>query len=62
VQIEGNNAMADDAVMLDKDGYVSETNATNIVSFSCCLPVSSSFFFFFYPCSFPFALWSGPQS
>lgn len=32
VQIEGNNAGADDAVMLDKDGYVSETNATNIVS------------------------------
>lgn len=32
VQIEGNNAEADDAIMLDKDGYVSETNATNIVS------------------------------
>lgn len=32
VQIEGNNAKADDAIMLDKDGYVSETNATNIVS------------------------------
>lgn len=32
VQIEGNNADADDAIMLDKDGYVSETNATNIVS------------------------------
>lgn len=32
VQIEGNNAHADDAIMLDKDGYVSETNATNIVS------------------------------
>lgn len=31
VQIEGNNANADDAIMLDKDGYVSETNATNIV-------------------------------
>lgn len=30
-QIEGNNANADDALMLDKDGYVSETNATNIV-------------------------------
>ncbi|XP_057963387.1 branched-chain-amino-acid aminotransferase-like protein 1 isoform X2 [Malania oleifera] len=28
--IEGNNAGADDAIMLDKDGYVSETNATNI--------------------------------
>ncbi|KAI7738905.1 hypothetical protein M8C21_020066 [Ambrosia artemisiifolia] len=28
--IEGNNANADDAIMLDKDGYVSETNATNI--------------------------------
>ncbi|KAG6394818.1 hypothetical protein SASPL_145408 [Salvia splendens] len=28
--IEGNNAHADDAIMLDKDGYVSETNATNI--------------------------------
>lgn len=32
VQIEGNNANADDAIMLDKDGFVSETNATNIVS------------------------------
>ncbi|XP_047938856.1 branched-chain-amino-acid aminotransferase-like protein 2 [Salvia hispanica] len=29
-KIEGNNAHADDAIMLDKDGYVSETNATNI--------------------------------
>ncbi|XP_057769207.1 branched-chain-amino-acid aminotransferase-like protein 1 isoform X1 [Salvia miltiorrhiza] len=29
-KIEGNNADADDAIMLDKDGYVSETNATNI--------------------------------
>ncbi|XP_050384078.1 branched-chain-amino-acid aminotransferase-like protein 1 [Argentina anserina] len=29
-KIEGNNASADDAIMLDKDGYVSETNATNI--------------------------------
>ncbi|KAI4310971.1 hypothetical protein MLD38_035912 [Melastoma candidum] len=28
---EGNNAPADDAIMLDKDGYVSETNATNIL-------------------------------
>ena len=34
VQIEGNYANAGDAIMLDKDGYVSETNATNIVSFS----------------------------
>lgn len=31
MQIEGNNANADDAIMLDKDGYVSETNSTNIV-------------------------------
>jgi branched-subunit amino acid aminotransferase/4-amino-4-deoxychorismate lyase len=31
VQVEGNNANADDAIMLDKDGFVSETNATNIV-------------------------------
>ncbi|PPR86901.1 hypothetical protein GOBAR_AA33788 [Gossypium barbadense] len=30
MQIEGNNANANDAIMLDKDGYVSETNATNI--------------------------------
>ncbi|MED6222304.1 hypothetical protein PIB30_063097 [Stylosanthes scabra] len=30
-KIEGNNAKADDALMLDIDGYVSETNATNIV-------------------------------
>ncbi|XVE62963.1 hypothetical protein DITRI_Ditri06bG0161500 [Diplodiscus trichospermus] len=29
-KVEGNNAEADDAIMLDKDGYVSETNATNI--------------------------------
>ncbi|KAL1339765.1 hypothetical protein AAHE18_U063800 [Arachis hypogaea] len=29
-KIEGNNAKADDAIMLDKDGYLSETNATNI--------------------------------
>ncbi|XP_054800790.1 branched-chain-amino-acid aminotransferase-like protein 2 [Prosopis cineraria] len=29
-KIEGNNANANDAIMLDKDGYVSETNATNI--------------------------------
>ncbi|KAE9593670.1 hypothetical protein Lal_00036349 [Lupinus albus] len=29
-KIEGNNAKADDAVMLDQDGYVSETNATNM--------------------------------
>ncbi|EPS72846.1 branched-chain-amino-acid aminotransferase-like protein 2, partial [Genlisea aurea] len=29
-KIEGNNSNADDAIMLDKDGYVSETNATNI--------------------------------
>uniref|UniRef100_A0A2P2NZ31 Branched-chain-amino-acid aminotransferase-like protein 1 n=1 Tax=Rhizophora mucronata TaxID=61149 RepID=A0A2P2NZ31_RHIMU len=29
-KVEGNNAKADDAIMLDKDGYVSETNATNI--------------------------------
>ncbi|RAL52467.1 hypothetical protein DM860_007324 [Cuscuta australis] len=29
-KIEGNNAKADDAIMLDKDGYVAETNATNI--------------------------------
>lgn len=34
MQIEGNNANADDAIMLDKDGYVSETNATNIVRLS----------------------------
>ncbi|TYH80013.1 hypothetical protein E1A91_D03G094000v1 [Gossypium mustelinum] len=30
MQIEGNNANANDAIMLDNDGYVSETNATNI--------------------------------
>ncbi|MCH79322.1 branched-chain-amino-acid aminotransferase-like protein 1-like [Trifolium medium] len=29
-KVEGNNATADDAIMLDKDGFVSETNATNI--------------------------------
>jgi branched-subunit amino acid aminotransferase/4-amino-4-deoxychorismate lyase len=32
VQIEGNLAQAQDAIMLDQDGFVSETNATNIVS------------------------------
>lgn len=37
MQIEGNNAKADDAIMLDKDGYVSETNATNIVRLLCAL-------------------------
>ena len=31
-QVEGNLAAADDAIMLDIDGFVSETNATNIVS------------------------------
>lgn len=34
MQIEGNNAKADDAIMLDQDGYLSETNATNIVCLS----------------------------
>ncbi|CAN6452789.1 unnamed protein product [Victoria cruziana] len=29
-KIEGNNAKAADAIMLDQDGFVSETNATNI--------------------------------
>ncbi|XP_013598707.1 PREDICTED: branched-chain-amino-acid aminotransferase-like protein 2 isoform X2 [Brassica oleracea var. oleracea] len=29
-KIESNNANVDDAIMLDKDGFVSETNATNI--------------------------------
>ncbi|KAG2540605.1 hypothetical protein PVAP13_9NG576300 [Panicum virgatum] len=29
-KIEGNFAQAEDAIMLDKDGFVSETNATNI--------------------------------
>ncbi|CAI8603420.1 unnamed protein product [Vicia faba] len=29
-KVESNNAKADDAIMLDKDGFVSETNATNI--------------------------------
>ncbi|KAM1199094.1 hypothetical protein ACFX2I_010346 [Malus domestica] len=47
-KIEGNNANADDAIMLDNDGYVSETNATNIFLVKkgcvltphadCCLP------------------------
>ena len=32
MQIEGNFSQAEDAIMLDKDGFVSETNATNIVS------------------------------
>ncbi|XP_010524883.1 PREDICTED: branched-chain-amino-acid aminotransferase-like protein 1 [Tarenaya hassleriana] len=29
-KVEGNNANADDAIMLDNDGFVSETNATNL--------------------------------
>jgi len=29
-KIQANNAGAADALMLDKDGYVSETNATNV--------------------------------
>ncbi|WZZ12175.1 hypothetical protein YC2023_105264 [Brassica napus] len=29
--VESNNANVDDAIMLDKDGFVSETNATNLV-------------------------------
>uniref|UniRef100_R7WGC9 Branched-chain-amino-acid aminotransferase-like protein 1 n=1 Tax=Aegilops tauschii TaxID=37682 RepID=R7WGC9_AEGTA len=29
-RIEGNLAQAEDAIMLDQDGFVSETNATNI--------------------------------
>jgi len=33
VQVEGNLAGAGDALMLDCDGFVSETNATNVVSF-----------------------------
>lgn len=37
VQVESNNAKADDAIMLDKDGFVSETNATNIVCLELCL-------------------------
>lgn len=32
IQVEGNLAGAGDALMLDCDGFVSETNATNIVS------------------------------
>ena len=46
MQIEGNNAKADDAIMLDKDGYVSETNATNIVSlYACCISFVSLGFY-----------------
>jgi len=37
MQIEGNLAQAEDAIMLDKDGFVSETNATNIVSIPSAL-------------------------
>ena len=32
IQVEGNLVGAGDALMLDCDGFVSETNATNIVS------------------------------
>ncbi|KAK7337814.1 hypothetical protein VNO77_18401 [Canavalia gladiata] len=31
MKIEGNNAKADDAIMINEDGYVSEPNATSIV-------------------------------
>jgi len=37
VQVEANNANADDAIMLDKHGFVAETNATNIVCLELCL-------------------------
>lgn len=44
MQVEGNLAGAGDALMLDCDGFVSETNATNVVSvFSMC---SATFLFF----------------
>lgn len=33
-QVEGNLAGAADAIMLDTEGFVSETNATNLVSLS----------------------------
>lgn len=72
VQIEGNNAEADDAIMLDKDGYVSETNATNIVSlcFSYSFLVETSIYWreFFmsqliiwisiYECKKKFMIWT----
>jgi len=32
IQVEGNLAGAGDALMLDCEGFVSETNATNVVS------------------------------
>jgi uncharacterized membrane protein len=35
--VEGNLAAVADAIMLDIDGFVSETNATNIVSSLCFL-------------------------
>lgn len=44
-QVEGNLAKADDAIMLDQDGFVSETNATNIVSYNNCLWLQSRYFF-----------------
>lgn len=34
VQVEGNLAGAADAIMLDTEGFVAETNATNLVSWS----------------------------
>ncbi|KAL2563409.1 hypothetical protein AAZV13_20G190300 [Glycine max] len=37
LQIEGNKANADDAIKLDREGYVSETNATNMVCCQLCL-------------------------
>lgn len=55
-QIEGNNAKADDAIMLDKDGYVSETNATNIVRLLFALLLkSSSYGTFFFELMYQFA-------
>lgn len=41
MQIEGNLAQAEDAIMLDKDGFVSETNATNIVSIHTFIKTTS---------------------
>lgn len=54
--------MADDAVMLDKDGYVSETNATNIVSSSPLLLAYFVLFPYFAPLFLLFfgaPLWPG---
>jgi hypothetical protein len=54
--VEGNLAGAGDALMLDCDGFVSETNATNIVS--VYLDALSLFYAFKFSTFVGLMLWS----